>query len=476
MTRRRVALLLLPVLALIAAACGGDDGGGGGEGARGREAQIDPGLCPADALEEASADGPVEIDFWHAMSAVNGDVLNGLVRQYNQSQDRVHVNATFKGTYDESLDAYLTALRSGDLPNLVQLEETVLQTMIDSGSTVPAQACIEATDYDTSDLLPSVLGEFTVEDNLWPMPFNVSNPVFYYDRNDFEAAGLDPDQPPATLDEMLTDAQAIVDAGAADKAMSVEIQPWYPEQWSSMADQSLVNNTNGRDDRATEATLDNETMVGVFQWLRDMVDDNLVFNVGRNPSGADHLLAIASGDAAFTIGTSAALGGIYDALGTGEVSATGVSLGVAPMPGPVAGGPTSAGGAALWIVANGASDAEIAGTWDFLTWLAQPEQQATWHTGTGYIPISFAAADDPAVQQLWSERPGFQVAYEQLADDNLPPGGGGPVIGAYVEFRDLLENAMEDIILNDADPQDVATQLQADVTDAIESYNERVGG
>ena len=241
----------------MAAACGGGDdgggdGGGGGQGAQGREATVDPDLCPVAALE--AADGPVEIEFWHAMTASNEETLDAMVRDYNRSQDTVHVTSVFTGSYDETLDRYLTGLQSDELPQLVQLEETTLQTMIDSGSTVPAASCVEASDYDTSDLLPSVLAEFEVEGTLWPMPFNVSNPVFYYDKNDFRAAGLDPETPPATLDEMMEMGQEIVDAGAAGAAMSLEVQPWYPEQWMSMAGETLVDNTNGRDARAETAT------------------------------------------------------------------------------------------------------------------------------------------------------------------------------------------------------------------------------
>lgn len=479
MKRTRWFLCLLAALALVAAACGGDDGGGGGggggsaEGAQGREATVDPDLCPVDALE--SADGPVEIEFWHAMTASNEETLTEMVQDYNASQDAVQVNLVFTGSYDETLDRYLTGLRNDQLPQLVQLEETTLQTMIDSGSTVPAASCVEASGFDTSDLLPAVLGEFEVEGTLWPMPFNVSNPVFYYDRNDFEAAGLDPEQPPATLAEMQEMGQAIVDAGAAETAMSLEVQPWYPEQWSSMADQELVDNTNGRDVRAETATLDNDTMLEIFTWVREMVDAGLIFNVGRNPSGADHFFALANGDAAFTIGTSGALGSVYDALDSGSVQ-TDVSIGVGPLPGPVAGGPTSAGGAALWTVANGSTPEEIAASWDFEQWLVAPEQQARWHVNTGYIPISRSSADDPEVQALWAERPGYQVAFDQLADDNLPPGGGGPVIGGYVEFRNALEDAIEALVLNDADPADVVAQVQAEADEAIAAYNDRVPG
>ena len=51
-----------------------------------------------------------------------------------------------------------------------------------------------------------VLDRYTVNDVLWPMPFNVSNPVFFYDKNAFRAANLDPEKPPTTLDEVKTDA------------------------------------------------------------------------------------------------------------------------------------------------------------------------------------------------------------------------------------------------------------------------------
>jgi sn-glycerol 3-phosphate transport system substrate-binding protein len=476
MKRSPLVLALVAVFALVAVACGGDSGGGGGgggEGARGRDAEVDESLCPVEALE--TADGPVEVEFWHAMTASNEETLNAMIDDYNASQDAVQVRGVFAGSYDETLDRYLTGLRSGELPQLVQLEETTLQTTIDSGSTVPAAACVAASDYDTSDLLPAVLAEFEVEGTLWPMPFNVSNPVFYYDKNDFRAAGLDPETPPATLDEMLEMGQTIVDAGAAESAMSLEVQPWYPEQWSSMAGQELVDNTNGRDARAEVATVDNEAMVEIFQWVRDMVDADLVFNVGRNPSGADHFFALANGDAAFTIGTSGALGSVYDALDSGSVE-TDVEIGVGPLPGPVAGGPTSAGGAALSIVADEASDEQIAATWDFVQWLVDPVQQARWHVNTGYIPISFAASEDAAVQELWAERPGYQIAYEQLADDNLPPGGGGPVIGGYVEFRNAMEEAIEALVLDGADPAATAATLQEQADEAIAAYNDRVPG
>jgi len=93
MKRTSLVLTLLAVLALVAAACGGDSGGGGGggEGAQGRDAEVDASLCPTAALEAATE--PVEIEFWHAMTASNEETLDEMVADYNASQDAVEVTA-----------------------------------------------------------------------------------------------------------------------------------------------------------------------------------------------------------------------------------------------------------------------------------------------------------------------------------------------------------------------------------------------
>ncbi len=464
-------LTVLTVIALFAAACGGGGGDDGGAPAPPRDEVVDPALCPVAALDDVSA--PVEITFWHSMTAANETTLNALVEEYNASQDKVRVNPVFKGGYNENLEAYRAAARSDDLPNLVQLEETAIQQLVDSETAIPAAACIEASGFDTSDILQRVLEQFTVEDTLWPMPFNTSNPVLYYNKLDFAEAGLDPEDPPATLDEVRDAARAIVDAGAANQGFSLEMQSWYLEQLFATSGEPVVDNGNGRDARATDALIDSEPGQAVFSWVGEMLAGGLAANIGRNPSGFDALIAIGSGDTAMSLGTSAALGTIYDVLKGDPALAAQVDVGVAPMPtisGPGHGG-VNVGGAALWLVDTG-TDAQKAATWDFASWLTLPAQQARWHLGTGYIPISEKAAEDPAVTQLWAERPGFRVAYDQLAASEGP---AGPVIGGYPEFREAVTQGLERIA-DGTDPLESLTQADAEATTAIQDYNRRVGG
>src|SRR3546814_17915534 len=89
-------------------------------------------------------------------------------------------------------------------------------------------------------------------------------------------------------------------------------------------------------------------------------------------------------------------------------------------------GSTNVGGAALWLADTG-DDAQKAASWDFAAWPTPPEQQARWHIGTGYVPISAAAAEAPAVAAPWAERPGFRLALAPPAVEDGPagPGTGG---------------------------------------------------
>jgi sn-glycerol 3-phosphate transport system substrate-binding protein len=408
------------------------------------------------------------------MPAANETTLKALTDQYNASQSKVRVKLAYQGTYDQTADKYIAALRGGgsDLPDLVQLEETRIQLMIDSKSVLAAQACVDAAGYDLSDHLPVVLDEFRVDGRLWPMPFNVSNPVLYFDTNDFRKAGLDPTKPPRTFDELRAAAKAIKDSGAAKTGFALELSPWYVEQWFAEASEPIVDHGNGRTGRTEKVAFANATGRDIFTFLQKLVDDGLAVSVGRNPSGADHLLALGTGGASMTIGTSAALGSIYAIQAAGQFADVGV--GVAPLPGPTsATGGVLVGGGALWLVDKGKSDPQKAAAWDYAKWLNEPTQQAVWHAGTGYLPIRKSAVTRPEVAKLWAEKPTYRVAFDQLSASKAKQ--GGPVVGPYAEFRAAIVGALERLVIQHQAPDAALTQAAKEADTAIKDYNDRVG-
>ena len=165
-----------------------------------RRRQASP-KCPLNALKKAKSK-PVEITFWHSAQRANEETLQRLTERFNSSQNDVRVTLVNQTGYNDKLKKFRAGLSSGDLPDLVMIEDTGLQQMIDTQAVLPAQSCIKADKYDLSDNIKRVVDYYTVKGTLWPMPFNVSNPVLYYNKNAFQAAGLDPNNPPKTLDEV----------------------------------------------------------------------------------------------------------------------------------------------------------------------------------------------------------------------------------------------------------------------------------
>ena len=364
--------------------------------------------CPLGALDRAK--GPVEIRFWHFTNSANTDALERLTAQFNSSQSAVHVSLIVQPTYDDVITKYIAGLTTGDLPDVAMIEDARLQQMIDTQSILPVDACIKADSYDMGDQLERATSYYTVQDTLWPMPFNVSTPVLYYDKKAFEAAGLDPDAPPTTLDEITEAAQQLKDSGASTEAGFVlKLEPGTFEQFTAKAGKLYVNNGNGRTSRTTETVFDTRIGREVFTWMSEMVSSGLaITNTSEGPAAFDNLIAIGNGDAAMTIDTSAALGTITQILDSGQYP--NVELGVAPMAGPSSPrGGVSVDGAALYI-SNKSGKAEQAASWEFLKFLNSPEIQADWAASTGYVPLRKSATELPVIQRVVGRQPGLQGA------------------------------------------------------------------
>ncbi len=470
MSRTRIPLLLLSALALVLAACGGgSDSSGGGSGGGGGSAAA--GTCPVGALAKASA--PVTITFWHAMNRANEEALVKLVDEYQAQQPKVKVNLINQTGYRESFEKYKAGLRTGDLPDLVQIEDTGTQQMIDTKSIVPMSACVKADDYDTSDFIPRTLAYYSVDKVLWPMPFNVSNPVLYYDRNAFTAAGLDPDQPPTTLEQVTQYAEKLKGAGY-EYGYGLKLDPWVIEQMSAKAGVPFVNNGNGRVKRATKVVFDNETGLEIFSWMKAMVDQGLaVTNSAEGPSAFDNLLGIRSKRNAMTIDTSAALGTVSQILASGQGG--GVTLGVGPMPGPKGDGGVLVGGAALY-VPKVSSAAKQAAAWDLIKFLVSSDRQAEWAAATGYVPLRESATETATIRQLWAEEPGYKVAYDQLVTGVNNVATAGPIVGPYQEVRDAVLAGEQRMFTGGASAQQALASAARDADRAIASYNQRIGG
>ena len=425
--------------------------------------------CPVDALDDVS--DPVDITFWHAMTGVLEDELVALTDAYNAGQSKVRVTLQNQGGYEQALDKYLQSSQSSR-PDIVQLPEYTVQVMVDTDSTVPMSACIEASSFDTSPILPRILTAYATQGVQWAMPFNVSDPVLYYNKRIFEAAGLDPELPPVTLDDVRAASQAIVDAGAARYGIAFDTGfdsggGWFVEQWLAKRAELYADNENGRAAPATRVLYAAPPAFDLFTQVQAMVQDGLAVNVGDNASGQDTFLKMADPTeaAAMTIATSAALGTVLNVVQGGLIPGVTVDdIGVGPMPGPTEAPGALVGGGALWMAADRPPE-KTAAAWDYIRYLVSAESQAAWAAATGYVPIREDSIDLEPLATTYRNDPRFKVAYDQLTASADNPATLGPVLGPLREVRAVTARGVANI-MNGADVE-VSLTESAQQADAL---------
>ncbi len=460
MSTRQVKILGgLTAFGLALAACS-SGGGGSADGEQGAPAK--------GVLDKAS--GVTKVTFWHAMNGTNAEVLTKLVGEFNAAHTgKIQVDATYAGTYDDTITKYKASIQSKATPDLVMIYDIGTRFMIDAKQAVPMQAFIDRDKLDVSDLQPNIAGYYTVDNKLYSMPFNTSMPVMYYNKTLFQKAGLDPNKPPATLAEITAASKKLVKSGGGtlDTAYGAAIYGWLLEQFVATAGENYCDQGNGRSGLATKVLFDQGASVEVVKWWQGMVKDGLAANTGRETKAAQ--TAFKSQQVAMVLESTGQLGGFTAAAKEG-----GFDLGVAYYPKVKAGdaGPII-GGASLWINGVGHADAQKEASWEFVKFLADKKSQATWHTGTGYFPISKGALNEPSDVAYRKANPLFDVAVKQLEATKVTPSSTGCALGVMPQSRKASEDGIEKA-LNGADAQKSMADAAAGLQTEIQKYNASV--
>jgi sn-glycerol 3-phosphate transport system substrate-binding protein len=486
--RLRVLVALVAAGGLLISACGSPPSSGGGNGGReeaGGGSGVDPKDCPLDALEEAT--GKVEVNMWFGgLVDPPKTVLTDMVKAFNDSQDKVVVTADNQGNaYAEVLRKYQGASSTPDqLPEIIYLEDTSLGEMVDKGQVLPAQACMEADGYDPTQITPAARAAYEVDGVLYPGYMNVSTPILYYNKVHFQKAGLDPNDPPQTLDEIEEAARTLKEAGVASKPLSFLANQWFFSTWMAGVGQDVVNNNNGRDKVPTEATFDTPETQGILSKLNSMNEEGLLNPFPVTDGSIDHYLALVTEQSSMLVETSTASGTIAQALG-GDITAeeAGIDFDVAAIdttklvpasgeyPGVNAAGKVYASGGAFYIL-NTSDPAQQAGAWKFLQFMLQPENVKTWHITGGYLPMVKSVVDDPEVRRFQEEDLVgllLKPAVDQLAAAD--PDQAGPLIGPYTQFQAEVQGAMESVLFSGADPKQALGKAQDNVNAVLKDYN-----
>jgi sn-glycerol 3-phosphate transport system substrate-binding protein len=390
-------------------------------------------------LAPSPASAKTEIQFWHAMTGQLGDATNELVRQFNESQSEYEVKPLRKGTYPETLTAAIAAYRQRQAPNIVQVFEVGTQTMMLSGAVHPVYQLFKEQEIamDWKDFIAPVVGYYSKDGNLYSMPFNSSTPIFYYNKDVFQKAGLDPAKPPQTWKQVEEYSKKIISAGAAKCGFSTGWPSWtMVENMHAWHDQPFATRRDGFDGLDVQLLINKEFGVKHIGQLAAWQKDN-IYSYGGRTGTADPKFV--NGECAMYIQSSALIGGftrgVKFAWGTGQL----------PHWGPPYPKATSIiGGATLWVM-KGKPANENRGTAKFLKFISETNQQMWWHVTTGYLAISNSAVKNLEAGYHFKKNPDQWTAFAQLTKGKATPNSQGLRLGNFVQIRDVIEAELENI-------------------------------
>lgn len=428
----------------------------------------------------AQAQEQIEISFVHIFGGeqdTRGGAVQEIANAFMEQNPNITVTVTSTSTdYTELFNGALLSAEQGSAPHIVQVEEGLTQLAADSGFFTPiSDLASEEQLASLEDVLPVVRNYYNIGDVVWSIPWNSSNPLLYYNRNLFEAAGLDPDMPPTTFEEVTAACETIMAMAeelAINACINFPMTAWFVEQWVAMQGGLLANNDNGRSARATEMLYTSPEMLNVVNWWKDLADNGYYTFSGTPNDYNGEGISFLSKQTAMTINSTAGL-----TLFQNFSAAQGFELGVAglPVPNAEADNGGTVGGASVWITSDH-PEAELQAAVDFVFFLTNVENDQAWHKASGYFPNRQTSIDALTEEGWFDAAPAFQIALDQLAAAKGTPANAGAVIGPSAEVRGYLVEAFQSVVDGGEDPQAAleAAKSRADAT--LADYNELVEG
>ncbi len=464
--------------ALVLSACGsGDDGDVAADDTT--EEADDASEDAEEGIDEPDevAEGVTEVPMWVAFTDYRLDWARDVAADFNDTQDEFEITVQGYDNYEALFDATLLAVDQGNQPAIVQYFEAATTEARDavSGAGEPLFASVEAAIDGRDEILgvPVVLDDivepvqnyYTIDGEFSSMPWNTSSAIMFTNRDLMEAAGVN--EIPTTWNEIEEACATVLDSGEADDCITWPNHGWFTEQAVALQDGLMANNENGRADRADEVNLDGEEIVDWVEWWKSMDDAGYYTYSGTQRDWDGAYNAFASQSLPFILYSSSDTTLLTE---EGESAGFEVEASFLPHNDDRDSGGGIIGGATLWLTEGLETDVQDVAL-AFLNYFNNPENAADWHKVTGYIPVTNAAVTLLEDEGWFEENPNQAVAGAQLEAAPESPATAGVLMGNFVAIRDVVTEAIEDILVNDVDVAERMAEADASGQQLLEEYN-----
>jgi sn-glycerol 3-phosphate transport system substrate-binding protein len=398
------------------------------------------GAAAAVALATTPAYAVVELQWWHAQTGANNDIIVKLATEFNESQKDYKVVPSYKGSYPDTMNAGIAAFRAGNAPHIMQVFEVGTATMMAAtGAVKPVHVLMKEAGekFDPNAYLAAITGYYsTTKGEMLSFPFNSSSTVMWYNKDAFKKAGLNPDAPPKTWPEVFDAAKKLKAAGHATCGFTNAWVTWVNvEQMSAWHNVPISTKANGLDGFDAVLNFNGPLHVNHLEKLVELQKDKTYDYSGRTNTGEGRFT---SGECPIMLTSSAFFGNV-------KANAK-FDFGAAPMPyyPDQKGAPQNSiiGGASLWVM-GGKKPEEYKGVAKFFAFLSDTDRQVAVHKASGYLPITKAAYAKTKESGYYKDASYLETPLLELTNKEPTENSRGVRLGNMVQLRDVWAEEFE---------------------------------
>jgi len=393
------------------------------------------GGCTLDTVPK----GRTPVSLWFSYGGKNREVLESLVRRFNERQTRDYVQAVYQGDYFEGLAKLRTAIAAHCAPALSHVVGEVVPYLAEAGVLEPLAGYPGVRELDLIPMLGQARSWLGGDARpLVALPFNRSTPIAYLNSEVFAQAGLNA---PSTWQELRSVARALTKPNARF-GFGCPIDWWF---WVALVGQAggSVIAPDGR------ISLGDAAGVEALSLWQDLVRAGFM----KPPPGRDYN-AWEQCNQDFLAGRAAMIWSSTAFLKYLEAHAP---FKVVAAPLPAARRRAVPTGGTFWVVPRSAPSTEKAAAVRFLRFMYEPEQVIDWSTRTGYIPVTEGAVRTLRQRGYYAAHPNDGVALEQLAVAEPWPWS----VELFRVSREIVQPRLESAVIQGRDAAQILTEARA---------------
>ena len=399
----------------------------------------------------AMADTELTMYYPIAVGGALTEVVDSIVADFEAENPDIKVNAIYSGNYDDTRVRALSALNSGDPAQLAVMFSIDSYDLIEHDLILPFNDLVSGSEGANwlNSFYPALMANGNIEGKTWGIPFQRSTIVAYYNKDMFRAAGLDPESPPTSWDELISMGKALTKDGAYGIMIPSTGYPYWMFQALAIQNGKEVMSNDG-----LTTYFDDPTVVETLEFWKSLSSEH-----GVMPEGTVEWGTLRQ---AFLEGQTAMMWHSTGNLTAVKKNAS-FDFGVAELPANVRKGSPTGGG--NFYIFKDTSAEEQAAALKLIQFMTSAEQAAAWSIATGYMGVSPAAYETDALKSYTSSFPPALVARNQLEH----------AVAEFSTFetarvREGLNNAIQSALTGSKSAADALGEAQAAAERLLKDY------